>query len=347
MHIYIHIPFCQSKCPYCAFGSSSNEFNKVENYFNALASEIKKTKISEISTLFIGGGTPSAVKAELYKPIFEILSTHFKARAEITSEANPNSANLKWLKKMRSFGVNRISFGAQSFNDKKLILLGRTHSVNDTKEAILNAKKAGFSNINLDIIYSTKLDNKKILDLEVENLTALKPSHISAYSLILEEKTPFEGKINLQKDSVYLSRYLFKKLEKAGFKQYEISNFGRPCRHNLAYWKGKKYLGFGAYAVGFDGKKRIYSPKDIDQYIKNPLEKKIENLSSDDIKIEQIFLGLRSKFGFNAKILDKFQLEKAQILTKNKKLLYKKDKFYNPNFLLADEITLFILDSFK
>lgn len=345
MHIYIHIPFCQSKCPYCAFGSSSDEFNLTKSYFDALEFEIKNTKFSQISTVFIGGGTPSAVNAKLYTKIFDILRPSLKKRAEITTEANPNSANLTWLETMRTLGVNRVSFGAQSFDDKKLKLLGRIHSANATKLAVKNAKKAGFKNINVDIIYSTKFDTKKLLKFEVDNLINLGISHISAYSLILEDETPFSAKLNYQKDSPALARFLFKELEKAGFKQYEIANFGRPCKHNLAYWSGEKYIGFGAYAVGFDGKKRVYSPRSIKSYIKNPLLKSYENLTTNDIKTEKIFLGLRSKIGFSAKLLNENELKNAKILTSHKKLIYKNSKFYNSNFLLADEITLFIFES--
>lgn len=346
MHIYIHIPFCESKCPYCAFGSSDDKFRLVNEYFNALKFEIKNYKFNEISTVFIGGGTPSAVNAKYYTEIFEILKPHFRQRAEITTEANPNSANLFWLRYMHDLGINRVSFGAQSFYDKKLKLLGRIHSSKAIKEAVLNAKKAGFKNINVDIIYSTKFDNKKIIKFEVENLVNLGISHVSAYSLILEENTPFKDKFEFLKDSSNLARFLFKELVNAGFKQYEISNFGRVCKHNLSYWQGKKYIGFGAYAVGFDGKNRLYSPKNIEDYINNPLKKDIENLSNNNKKTEQIFLGFRSIIGVNTKILDKNELKNAQILVKSKKLIHKNEKLYNPNFLLADEITLFILNHF-
>lgn len=345
MHIYIHIPFCESKCPYCAFGSSSDKFGLVKDYFDALKFEIKNAKFSEISTIFIGGGTPSCVNAKFYTQIFEILKPHLKKRAEITTEANPNSANLSWLKTMYNLGVNRVSFGTQSFDDKKLKLLGRIHSANATKEAVKNAKIAGFKNINVDIIYSTKFDTKKLLKFEVENLVNLKISHISAYSLILEDETPFSGKLKYQKDSPLLAKFLFKELESAGFKQYEIANFGKPCKHNLAYWGGKKYTGFGAYAVGFDGKKRVYSPKSIEKYLKNPLLKSYENLTTNDIKTEQIFLGLRSKLGFSAKLLNENELRNAKILINHKKLIYKNSKFYNQNFLLSDELALFILEN--
>ena len=170
MHIYIHIPFCESKCPYCAFGSYTDKFDLVQKYFNALEFEISNFLLNnpnlKISTLFFGGGTPSSVGAEFYAKIFEMLKPKFTKFAEITSEANPNSANLKWLKQMRELGLNRVSFGAQSFSEKKLKFLGRIHNSAQIHKAVQNANLAGFKNINLDLIYGSKFDDKKISNLK-------------------------------------------------------------------------------------------------------------------------------------------------------------------------------------
>lgn len=345
MHIYIHIPFCNSKCPYCAFGSHTDKFKISKQYFKALEFEISnfvKNNNEKISTIFIGGGTPSSIDANFYESIFDILRPNLKENFEITSEANPNSASKIWLKKMKDFGVNRISFGAQSFDEKKLKFLGRTHNKTQIITAVQNAKEAGFKNINTDIIYSTKLDNKALLDYEISNLKELDISHISAYSLTLEENTPFFNKTTYKKDSVFLAKYLFKKLEDIGFNQYEISNFGQICKHNLAYWNQENYAGFGAYAVGFIKNKRFYSPKNIEQYLQNPTKKEIENLSDDDKRLEHIFLGARSILGICKNKLKKDELEKAILLQKEEKLIYENEKFYNKDFLLADEIALFI-----
>lgn len=354
MHIYIHIPFCARKCPYCAFGSSDKKFNLIDDYFKALIFEINeffKQNKAEISTIFVGGGTPSVIKASYYAKIFEKFNDFLSKNCEITFEANPNSVNLKWLKEIRKIGANRISFGTQSFDEKKLIFLGRNHTKFDTIKAVENAKIAGFDNINLDIIYDTKFDTKKLLENEVLNLANLKLSHISAYSLILEENTKFGGKKSYKKGSVNLAKFLFNSLSEIGFKQYEISNFKKAnldvvCKHNLAYWQGKNYAGFGAFAVGFKDNKRFYSPKDIKNYIKNPTFKNVENLSKDDLKLERLFLGFRSNVGVNANLLNKNELKKAKILAQENKLFLKNGIFYNENFLLADEISLFINDDF-
>lgn len=351
MHIYIHIPFCAKKCPYCAFGSSDKEFDLVDEYFNALSFEIKNRPLSKISTIFVGGGTPSVIKSSYYAKIFKLFEKFLDDDSEITFEANPNSANLKWLKDLKDIGVNRISFGTQSFNEKKLIFLGRNHTKFDTIKAVENAKLAGFKNINVDLIYATKFDTKKLLEDEILNLKQLELSHISAYSLILEKNTKFEDKKSYQKDSVNLAKFLFKKLEEIGFNQYEISNFAkvnpsRVCKHNLAYWQGKNYIGFGAYSVGFKDNKRFYALKDTKSYIKNPNFRDVESLNNNDLKLERLFLGFRSIVGVNGNLLNKTELKKAQILVDENKLFLKNEIFYNKNFLLADEIALFINDNF-
>jgi len=323
------VPFCESKCPYCAFGSSDDEFKKVSAYFKALcldlSSQLKSQNVKEISTIFFGGGTPSAVNAKFYDEIFSILAPLCMAKTEITFEANPNSANLAWLKHVKNLGANRISFGAQSFF-----------------EEVENAHTAGFKSINLDLIYDTKFDTKKRLLAETENLKSLAITHLSAYSLTLEENTPFSGKKNYKKDSDTLSKFMIEQIERAGFKQYEISNFGEICKHNLGYWQGKNYLGVGAFSVGFKDATRYYAKSSIDAYITQPTHREREILSQSELAREHIFLGLRSIVGVEAGRLSEAQKKRANLLVENEKLLFKEGKFYNPNFLLSDEIALFI-----
>lgn len=344
MQLYIHIPFCQSKCPYCAFGSFDDKFNLVKRYFKALNYEIKNSlnAIDKIDTVFIGGGTPSSVNAQFYEEIFQNIRSKLTKFAEITIEANPNSATIKWLETIKKIGVNRISFGAQSFDEKKLKLLGRAHCKNAIIEAVQNAKITGFKNINIDLMYGTKLDTKKLLENEIINIKKLQIHHVSAYSLTLEENTPFYNKFNLKKDSLILAKFMIKLLQEAGFKQYEISNFGRKCKHNLGYWKQKNYLGFGAYSVGSIGTKRVYSPQNIEEYINNPLKKRIEILSNKDRELEAIFLGLRSVVGIKISSLSQEQKQKVQLLKRAGKIEIIGNRIYNKNFLIADEIFLFL-----
>ena len=342
MRVYIHIPFCASKCPYCAFGSICDKSLK-EQYFYALKKDIEFYKIhlqkQKIDSIFFGGGTPSVVEADFYTEILGCLKEFCAKNAEITFEANPNSATLNWLKKIKNLGANRISFGAQSFDGKKLNFLGRTHSTNDIFKAVENAKTACFKNINVDLIYGTKLDNKKLLACELENIAKLEIQHISAYSLTLENSTPFFKHKDYQKDSAILSNFFIKGLKNLGFCQYEISNFAKKnyeCKHNLGYWKGDEYIGFGAFSVGcFEGS-RFYAYKSVNKYIKEPMYRKTELLSKDDFAFERVFLGLRSKIGVNKNyIKNKNMLE---ILLKEKKLKERNNRIYNENFLLADEL---------
>jgi len=348
MLLYIHIPFCDSKCSYCAFNSYVDKFHLKEKYMKSLEVQLKyelkrfDVKNETIETIFIGGGTPSTVEPELYKSIFEILKPYLKNKIEITSEANPNSASYEWLDGMYKLGVNRISFGVQSFNKEKLRLLNRAHSKENAIDAIHNAKKIGFENLSLDLIYATYGDTKELLQYDLDIAFKLPINHISAYALTIEEGTPFEKKPQMSKETLEITEWFFKQIT-AKFEQYEISNFGTyQSFHNLGYWQYKDYIGLGSGAVGKLDLKRYYPTSDVEAYVKNPLDIRVEDLSLEDKKIEKIFLGLRSCTGIRKDILNKNELEKANILVQEKQLILKNDTFYNKNYLLADEIALFI-----
>jgi oxygen-independent coproporphyrinogen-3 oxidase len=307
--------------------------------------ELERFKVGQkdIETLFIGGGTPSTVTPKLYEKLFEMLKPYLGENIEITSEANPNSASYEWLQGMHKLGVNRISFGVQSFDEKKLKVLNRAHNVDDAKEAILNAKKTGFENISLDLIYATLGDTKELLANDLKTAFSLPINHLSAYALTIEEGTPFEKKPHMSKEKISLTSWLFKEIADFGFEQYEISNFGSyRSRHNLGYWEYKDYIGLGSGAVGKLGLERYYPTNSVEEYIKNPLEIKTEHLTTEDKKMEQIFLGLRSCVGVSKTILNIDELKKATLLVQEKKLIIKNDTFYNNDYLLADEIALFI-----
>ena len=238
-----------------------------------------------IESLFIGGGTPSTIQPQLYKKLFLLLEPYLSTDIEITSEANPNSATEEWLSGMFDLGVNRISFGVQSFNNDKLKLLNRSHNSKSAKEAILNAQKAGFKNISLDLIYATLGDTKKLLESDLEIAFLLPINHLSAYALTIEEGTPFASKPHIAKESLSLTSWLFKKIEKFGFLQYEISNFGRyKSRHNIGYWEYKDYIGLGSGAVGKLDLQRYYPETNIESYIENPLTIRVEQLSIQEKK---------------------------------------------------------------
>jgi len=298
---------------------------------------------NSIETMFIGGGTPSTVSPQLYKPIFALLQPYFTKDIEITSEANPNSATYKWLQGMYSLGVNRISFGVQSFHEKKLKLLNRAHSSQMAVDAIQNAAKIGYENLSLDLIYATLGDTKELLQHDIKKALSLPINHISAYALTIEEGTAFASQPQMSAEELSLTSWIFDTIKKAGLPQYEISNFGEyQSAHNLGYWLYKDYMGVGAGAVGKLQNERFYPLQDIEQYINKPLDISQEKLSEEDIKIEKLFLGLRSCVGINKALLTQEECNRAMILLKEKKLTLKGETFYNQNFLLSDEIVLFL-----
>ena len=296
-----------------------------------------------IETLFIGGGTPSTVAPKLYAPLFELLKPYLQKGCEITSEANPNSATYEWLQGMRELGVNRISFGVQSFDAKKLKLLNRAHTPEMAKDALLNAKKLGYENLSLDLIYATLGDTKELLEKDIAMAFSLPINHLSAYALTIEEGTAFASKPQMSSEQLALTSWIFETIKSHGFKQYEISNFGTyESVHNKGYWLYKDYMGVGAGAVGKLGLTRFYPTPIIEEYIKNPLAIKEEQLEEEDKKIEQIFLGMRSSIGIHKNLLSKNESKQAQILLKEGKLLLDRETYQNPDYLLADEIALFL-----
>ncbi len=302
-----------------------------------LQNDINQYECKNIETVFIGGGTPSTIKANQYEPLFAHIQPFITPDTEITIEANPNSASDEWLKGMRELGVNRISFGVQSFDEEKLRFLGRAHTPKEAIAAVENAKEVGFEHINIDIIYDVKGDTKELLQKDIDVALALPIDHISTYALTIEKNTPFYGKDvaqNKEDFGYYLSSII-------PFAQYEVSNYGiYQSRHNRGYWQLRDYLGIGAGAVGFIKNMRYYPYKDLQRYIHNPLAKEKEHLSPEDLRIEKIFLGLRSDVGVEKSLLDR---QKVQILLEEKKIIQKANRIFNTNYFLADEIALFLL----
>lgn len=351
--LYIHIPFCDSKCNYCAFNSYTNINHLKKEYFSALKTQFlhEISSDTQFKTVFIGGGTPSTMDVGFYERLFGLISPYLKNVEEITIECNPNTS-YEWLRDIKNLGVNRISFGVQTFDEEKLKFLNRNHSPSQALEAIQNAKKAGFENINLDLIYSTALDTKELLTKDLNTAFSLPVTHLSAYSLTIEENTKWEGDFSKRKYDEELEIWFINKI-KEKFRQYEISNFGTPCKHNLGYWEGKEYFGIGAGAVGFkkwrmeNGEWRIfryYTQNDVHEYLKDPTKYQYEYLTDNDIKKEKVFLGLRSIIGFDEDILNSQEKKRAGILVKENKLLKKEKRIYSYDFLLADALTNYILD---
>jgi oxygen-independent coproporphyrinogen-3 oxidase len=328
-----------------------------------------------IETLFIGGGTPSTISPELYAPIFELLAPFLHPRAEITVEANPNSTTPSWTKGMHDLGVNRLSLGVQSFDAHKLKMLGRAHSPQQAKEAILSAHVIGIPHLSMDIIYNYHGDTPARLASDIETALALPIDHLSAYELTIEANTPFAKTPHVRQDNDDLAFFVADTIKQHGFEHYEISNFGTyQSRHNLGYWELKDYMGVGAGAVGFRGlasrdlsqsdepfagllaehgiqsteheymhtATRYYPSTDIDAYIHDPLAIREEHLTADDLLTERIFLGLRSRVGIKRTLLPEAIHARAEMLIREGRLTATPTHYFNPNFFLADEIALFL-----
>ena len=304
-----------------------------------------KAKENSIKTLFIGGGTPSTVSAELYAPVFELLKPYLQENTEITTEANPNSATPEWLSGMKALGVNRVSFGVQSFDSNKLKALNRAHTPQQAKEAIIYAKEIGFEHLSLDLIYNYQGDTQKLLLNDIEEAFTLPIDHISAYELTIEDGTKFSTTPQVRQENEDLAFFVANEIKKRGFTHYEISNFGSyQSKHNKGYWELEDYIGAGAGAVGFLKDTRYYPQTNIESYINNPLNITIESLSQDELLTEKIFLGLRSSIGIQKSFLSEKMIEKAQILYEENKLNCDNTHYYNDNFFLSDELALYLLE---
>ena len=208
--------------------------------YEQLEYELKNQNIKSLKTIFIGGGTPSCIDTKYYKTLFDLIKKYINKNTEITTEANPNSATKDWLKDMFDFGVNRVSFGVQSFDNQKLEFLARNHNQKQAIEAIKNAKSIGFKKINCDIIYDTVLDTKELIENDLSIISKLPIDHISAYSLTLEEGTKFYNKSDIRVEDEDMARYIFDKLNDIGFKQYEISNFAKYKKPMNVYFDNLK-----------------------------------------------------------------------------------------------------------
>ena len=282
--IYIHVPFCGRKCPYCDFYSLSWSKKAAEDYVSAAIRNIAHYSQPEraVSTVYFGGGTPSLLTAGQVCDLISAVKQSFSLcnDAEITLEANPGTLSPEKLRMLRSTGVNRLSIGVQSMNDSELRLLGRTHSAGRAEKAVLDAYEAGFDNISCDLMIALPDQTPADLRYSAEKLAELPIQHISAYILKAEDGTPFaESEITsrLPDDDTSAALYLemVSRLNSLGFIQYEISNFAKPgfeSRHNCRYWKCQDYLGIGPAAHSCFGGKRFAVPRDISAFISSPVQ---------------------------------------------------------------------------
>lgn len=323
--IYIHIPFCASRCHYCNFATGGYEADLAERYVNALLQEISRADFSErsalrarahVDTIYFGGGTPTTLSIAQFARILDRCQRQFALApaVEITAEANPGLVSLEYLKELRALGVNRLSFGVQSFADDELQMIGRVHNAQAAREAIQLARQAGFANVSLDLIAGLPEQRMETWQRNLQEAFALAPEHLSVYLLELYQDAPLlhrikRGELRAIDDDLTVAMYyaLVDEAVRHGYEHYEISNWARPgyaSRHNLKYWTGAPYWAFGVSAAGYDGRTRWSNTRNLHEYLKrlendeSPVAEIVE-LNDEDRQSENLFLRLRLQAGVN------------------------------------------------
>lgn len=320
--LYVHIPFCIKKCNYCDFLSAPADDTTKKRYVDALCKEIagykELVRDYELATVYFGGGTPSVLPVSLMEQVLEVIQKNITVNleaAEITMEVNPGTVTLEKLNGYRQLGVNRLSIGVQSSKEEELALLGRIHSFEEAKQTVVWAREAGFTNISLDLISALPGQSLEDYKQNVEAILALQPEHISSYSLIVEEGTPFyelyaegrEKETDLPDEETDRAMYAYTKerLAAAGYERYEISNYAKPgyeSRHNSSYWTGTEYLGAGLGASSLFTNARYHNETDLTTYIREveegkDIRREMERLVESEQMEEFMILGLRRMCG--------------------------------------------------
>ena len=299
--IYIHIPFCKQRCNYCAFYSTTL-YNIREKYVDALCKEIVMRKeyaaCAAIETIYFGGGTPSTLTMEQLQRICDTIYATYPVSdtAEVTIECNPDDLIPDFLSQLKELPFNRISMGVQSFNDTQLKRLGRRHDAEKARQAVKNAREAGYDNISIDLIFALPGSTIAEWEHDLDSAIALHPDHLSAYNLTYEEGTPLHRALERgdfaelsEEENVEQFQMLITKLKEAGYRHYEISNFalpGRESRHNSSYWNDTPYIGCGAAAHSYNGTSRQWNIADIREYIKG-VENGIPNFEIEELTEEE------------------------------------------------------------
>jgi putative oxygen-independent coproporphyrinogen III oxidase len=322
--IYIHIPFCATRCHYCNFATGGYESELARRYAAVAREEIERADVSNapmtrrmmrrVDTIYFGGGTPTTLTVEQISSLIEACRRRFDVApdSEITAEANPGSISQNYLEELRAAGVNRLSFGVQSFDDDELRMIGRTHSAEEARDAVQTARDAGFANVSIDLIAGLPEQKMETWRRNLDEAFTLAPDHLSVYLLELYKDAPLLHRINRGElraidDELTVEMYfaLTDEAERRGFDHYEISNWALPgseSRHNLKYWTGAPYWAFGVSAAGYDGRTRWSNTRNIHEYLakvesgQSPVAEVVE-LDDDDRQSENLFLRLRLKDG--------------------------------------------------
>lgn len=327
--VYVHTPFCPSKCGYCDFNSFAMSGEIMPRTARAIETEIRRSPLAgrRAKTIFFGGGTPTFLDIDDLQLILQaVLETHPPLPgAEITSEANPGTVDATKFDSMRAAGFNRISLGAQSFLEDDLVTLGRVHRVGEIERAVGAARDAGFDNVNLDLMFALPNQSIRAWSANLDRAIALDPEHLSLYCLTIEPNTAFykqnlRGELALPDDEAQVAMYedCIQRMHAAGYRQYEISNFaklGRECRHNLCYWYGEEYAGYGPGAVGFHSGARSTNLKHPERYCAavetgDALAFESEPIDAMTWRTERIMLGLRLNEGLD---FDELRVERHAV----------------------------------
>ena len=311
--IYLHIPFCKSRCKYCDFFSTT-QLERREEYVQALLQEIDERvpNNTDIATIYFGGGTPSLLEKEQIERLLTALLNKSATRpTEITLEANPGDLTFEKLQALRQIGINRLSIGIQSFDDSELTFLGRRHNANQARQAVRDAQRTGFDNISIDLIYALPGETITTWQRDIDEALKLNIQHISCYCLSYEPGTPLtnmldSGQVTQTDEETENTMFdeLCARLKANGFEHYEVSNFalpGKHAQHNSSYWNDTPYIGLGAGAHSYDGQVRRWNIADLAAYVKRVLSHSTyweeETLTDEQKNIEYIMLGLRTSHG--------------------------------------------------
>lgn len=366
--IYIHVPFCKSKCLYCDFCSCiPKDHGMMDGYTNALISDIKSSfgtlDTSDVTadTVYFGGGTPTLLDAGMLERILGALSDRFRISCdtEITAECNPKTVDREKLSQLRRVGINRLSIGMQSAIDSELKLMGRTHRACDIKKVVEDARCADFNNISVDLMYGIPGQTYESFDISLDTAIALDVEHISSYALKLEENTPFyrmREKLSFPDDDAVCDMYehMCNVLHDKGYNRYEISNFSRSgyeSRHNLKYWQYSDYFGFGAAAHSFVHGERIENTSDIDAYIRgDAIIRSREIIDRNEQMNEYVMLAMRLEHGvdmgefscvFGCDFMEKFGASFAKyspefLTLEGGRCAFTQKGFFVCNYILSD-----------
>jgi len=328
--LYIHIPFCIKRCSYCDFITfTNNPARQIDKYVEKICQELAhyQKENLKLKTIFFGGGTPSVLKIEALEKIFATINKNFafSAEPEITIEINPVNLSRSNLKKYKNLGINRLSMGVQTFNEKLLAEINRDHQVKDIYQTYQAAREAGFKNFNLDLIFGLPGQTAEDWEVTIEKALNLKPEHISIYGLDLHDNTPLyeeverkEKELPPEKESIKMFEIARKELRKNNFRHYEISNWSQPgkeAKHNLTYWRNEEYLGIGVSAASYYQKKRFTNTSDLLVYLKKEDFENDQLVQKQKEELEEtVFLNLRLlKEGLDTAVFKKrFSLDFAE-----------------------------------